>query len=600
MKKILILFLSMALAGSAAGCSKNPPIVPDETHIQTETTPTEETLFSEDSYEDFSVDIYRCDDVYRTADTPTHGYGTLSLPMGQEVLTVRDFKILLCYDGCDPTDVLNRAFSGYAPVWRIDQYEEFTTADGRSFPTRRYSNIVPDEIKAQMIAQGAPESVTNPRDYLYLLTLDEIHYAYLHLKGREDTERLPNEAELADSMVKNSQIRYQPGVSSVGVVNPMGFINVISNDGGLRFRSVFLPVSEGGGYTDAIRVDDRHVLYLTYGKNSKDENGSYRKSDIHFYLIDTLEGAIAASAEYADEFTYSMADYTDNGIVLVDFDVVGKDETKVNHALRLDCSNGELTVESVQRETAYPYNEQRIVSPTGEYVVYEVVDDGYGRGGIEVRYANGERARILTCKSWWDAADAGYHGDAALGYVTGYSAAGFADDTHLVYTIGGYSGADGFGIIDLAAGENTEYTDSTYQLYVVGDGVVAFAEHKRNEEGHPEPYRIWSMTLDGTRTLLASTDETDDVSDLPKNMSNRGQGEPFFTFTEVSSKEVPDWFYHTLSYQVEAIYTADWKEKLAVIEYPSDGGYRMVRNIYFCEDSVTVVLPIEQSEEEGE
>lgn len=210
MKKILITLLSMIIVLSAVGCNQTPPDVPDDTDNQPENNDLEDQLLSYDNYDEFLKDIYLCDDVYILDDTPTHGSGSILLPMAQDVLELNHYKLLLCDDGCDPTAVVSRAFWGYGPGWRIDKYEEHTTEDGWSFPTRRYINEVPDEIKAQMISQGAPESVTEPRDYIYLLTLDEQHYAYIHLKGIENTERLANESELADSIVKNARINFEP------------------------------------------------------------------------------------------------------------------------------------------------------------------------------------------------------------------------------------------------------------------------------------------------------------------------------------------------------------------------------------------------------
>ncbi len=154
-------------------------------------------------YDEFSNGIYLCTDVYRTNQTPTHGRGTIAIPTA-DIFELSDYDILLCNDGCDQTDVVSRRFWGYAPSWRIDKYVEFTADDGWSYYTRRYINEVPENIKAEMISQGAPESVTNPRDYIYLLTLDENHYAYIHLKGKEGVEPAINESKLADNIVKSA------------------------------------------------------------------------------------------------------------------------------------------------------------------------------------------------------------------------------------------------------------------------------------------------------------------------------------------------------------------------------------------------------------
>ncbi len=156
-----------------------------------------------------SLSIYLCDDVYRSASTPTHGEASVYSPVPLTDYVMEDCKILLCADGCDPADVVNRAFSGYAPVWRIDQYEEYTTADGWHFDTRRYINEVPEYIRQQMKDQGAPEYVMFPREYLYLVTLDETHYAYFDMVPADvEGEKPADEVALVNELVKQFRIEW--------------------------------------------------------------------------------------------------------------------------------------------------------------------------------------------------------------------------------------------------------------------------------------------------------------------------------------------------------------------------------------------------------
>lgn len=207
MKKIFVLLLIAVLVLSCAACNRTVPSGTND--ISDNTKPIEEQ--KQDLPTEIvtkSVDIYRCDDVYRTDDTPTHGSGTISIPINVSEYELSDFEILFCDDGCDPTDVVSRAFWGYGPGWRIDKYEEHTANDGWNFGTRKYINEVPDSIKNDMISQGAPESITNPRDYIYLLALDEKHYAYIHIKGIEGTEKVDNEQAIADEFVKKAQVEF--------------------------------------------------------------------------------------------------------------------------------------------------------------------------------------------------------------------------------------------------------------------------------------------------------------------------------------------------------------------------------------------------------
>jgi len=136
-------------------------------------------------YEEVLADIYRCDDVYRTDDTPTHGSGTIALPKSQDVWEVKDYQILLCDDGCDPADVVSRASQGYALAYPVFLEGEF---DG---------NYHAYKFKIE-------------RNYysLYLLVLDDSHYAYIELEKKVNDETTEYEEELADCFIKNVKISF--------------------------------------------------------------------------------------------------------------------------------------------------------------------------------------------------------------------------------------------------------------------------------------------------------------------------------------------------------------------------------------------------------
>ncbi len=368
-------------------------------------------------------------------------------------------------------------------------------------------------------------------------------------------------------------------------------VNVVENNGALDVKAVLLPVPKDGGYMDPIKIDERHTIYITYEVEKNEETGKYYKTKPHFYLIDVLSSEIIDDYPYyalsdSEDLSLFEVDYTDDGIIFMEMGNLG-DRLGVMKAYRLTY-DGELKFTPVVRTELYPYNSSKIVSPTGEYVVYGRDEGGYGDGGIDIVYAGGAKYRFLNNVSLDNAGG-------SLGAVTYYTPVGFADDSHLVYHIGGYEHIKGFGIYDLATGENKMFDDGKYQLSIVGDGVISFEEPRRNNEGLPEQYRTWSMTLDGKMTLTASVDEADGVPTMPRNISNRLRSEPIYSFTSRSFKVVPDYFYKTVSYVVESIYSPDMKEKLAVIEYPSDSNQRAVRNIHFAENSVTIVLPVEPS-----
>ncbi len=373
-------------------------------------------------------------------------------------------------------------------------------------------------------------------------------------------------------------------------VDPFGTVAVFSNPGELDINVVLLPIPDGGRYDVAVKYDERHMLYITYGDHFTEENGLTCWTDVRFYLIDILESRIVADAASDINIQCDYTDYTDDGIILFDATTIGDGEYQIERALSVKYENGGLIIESINRENVFPYSDSQVVSPTGEYVLYSTIDDSKGRGGIDVRYANGAVYRIISNKSRWDAADAGYSGDEALGYAKYYNAVGFLDNTRLVYSISGYEWSYGFGIYDLATGENTEYLHSNYRLSHVGDGFVAF-EETGGSSSYPEQYRIWTMTPDGAMTLVASVDEADGVPTMPTVISCRYWDAPLYSFRKSVSKNVPEYLHRYLSYTKESFYSADMKELLAVIEYPSDANSTAVRNIYFYENSLTIILP---------
>ncbi|MBQ7974633.1 MAG: hypothetical protein IJ300_02980 [Clostridia bacterium] len=208
MKKIHVVLLAAVMLLSVVGCDKTPSDVSDNTDNDKENKSVEEQLLSHDNYDVFEDEIYLCDDVYRGDDTPTHGTASIALPMAQDVLEVKDYDILLCGDGCSPESVVSRASQGYAPAYRV-------VADGEidgNFKVLKFKMEIPEQMLEDIKKQGVYEQITEEIEskYYYLLVLDEKHYAYINLERIEGAEKIENEAELADSIVKNARVTFEP------------------------------------------------------------------------------------------------------------------------------------------------------------------------------------------------------------------------------------------------------------------------------------------------------------------------------------------------------------------------------------------------------
>ena len=214
MKKTLFSLLSLILCLSFSGCTmfvslpndtENAPDIPKIT-VDGE---TEEQLLSFDNYDEFLDDIYLCDDVYRSDETPVHGTGSILLPMPyDDLLEVKDYDILLCGDYCAYEAVVSRASQGYAPAYRVVLDGEI---DG-NFKTLKFKMEIPEGMLEDIKKQGVYDQIVEEIEsqYYYLLVLDERHYAYINLGIKDGAERSGNESEIADAIVKNAMVSFEP------------------------------------------------------------------------------------------------------------------------------------------------------------------------------------------------------------------------------------------------------------------------------------------------------------------------------------------------------------------------------------------------------
>ena len=201
MKKIFITLLLVIVMLAMVGCNKTQIVNTDNVEIDKNQIENPTVNSGDD---EFFVDIYACDEVYKTEETKIYGKGSVDLTNIQDNFEVFDCQLLLCEDKCNPADVVSRMSQGYAAVYQVALDEEF---DG-NYKTQEFKMVIPEGMIDEFENQ---ENEAAPKDgnYYYLLTLDETHYAYVHIGRKEGLKKIENEAEVADSIIKNAQVNLE-------------------------------------------------------------------------------------------------------------------------------------------------------------------------------------------------------------------------------------------------------------------------------------------------------------------------------------------------------------------------------------------------------
>ncbi len=154
-----------------------------------------------------TVDIYRCWDVSLGENAETHGTATVWTSALLTDYTVSEVQVRLCEDGCDPAALAYRGYWGNAEGWQFEVSSAHTTAEGWNYNTWVFPNVIPKEIQADRKAHGAPESVYAPREYIYLMAVDDVHYVYVVLRPRFYGGEVPaDEAAYLNSIMKEARV----------------------------------------------------------------------------------------------------------------------------------------------------------------------------------------------------------------------------------------------------------------------------------------------------------------------------------------------------------------------------------------------------------
>ncbi len=153
------------------------------------------------------LDIYRCDDVYRTADTKSYGDATVYIPIALTDYNVKDIQVVFCPDECEKKELTLTALSGYARVYPIVCTEKYSPTEGWNYPTERYTYAFPDGFFAESEYSDAHLSPRYERDYIYLLTFDEYIYVFINIVPNDINSSMPEcEIDTVSAIVKETVI----------------------------------------------------------------------------------------------------------------------------------------------------------------------------------------------------------------------------------------------------------------------------------------------------------------------------------------------------------------------------------------------------------
>ncbi len=330
-----------------------------------------------------SLPIYRCDDVYRTDDTPTHGNGTITLAIEGSGFEVTDCQLLLCDDGCEQNAVVSRASQGYAVAYNTVLAREF---EG-NYPTRAFSMGIPEPMVDDLIKQGIYEKFVDEleREYYYLLSLDRTHYAYICIEPMEGTQKVENEAEIIDGIIKNVNVSFSshPAADTTEppVITSQPIEYILPLECNSASREYLYPVSAYGD-----------VLYYAYSTYS------------NVGIYPSTEGYTNGYVTVA-----KRNDFTTPGILYYTYRITCKDGAVVS------VEEVETIIKPAVLENGKPYSGKL----EGEHRT-----KSYGAGGIRSMYIvfSGDNVEIY---SYIDGTDAGgkYFGPYEYDETTGYFSA---------------------------------------------------------------------------------------------------------------------------------------------------------------------------------
>ncbi|MBQ9133527.1 MAG: hypothetical protein IJX64_03235 [Clostridia bacterium] len=400
-----------------------------------------------------------------------------------------------------------------------------------------------------------------------LLTLSAVGCSFIGPKETtEDTPDLPSSITTTSSATTEVTTTAD-AVADTPDASESPF-RVLANDGNVNIHTLALPL-EGENmryYDTALEHDARYRVLLRYDRDSALNQCHYNA----MYIVDALRGEIVGAFTLDASAGYPKIAYTDDGSVIY---AAVSDENGVllsYYALGLTEENGVFTVRETELQADDPTVVRRFVSAEGKHTGYQTQGNHPDDGAIYVRSSDGGVKLLCENKT----------GDTVgITDVTVYSLSGFADDTHLVYAIGGWEWSKGYGIYNTDTGENTEVLNGKSLHGIFGGALYCSVSSEYVTQ------KIWRADMDGGETLVASRDAADGVFVMPEEQAFILDHSMWYTYPAAEGSGI--------DVTQVAFYSPDFDKQLAVIEYSQDieSEKIMPHRFLVYDDSITVVVP---------
>ena len=401
-----------------------------------------------------------------------------------------------------------------------------------------------------------------------------------------DAEQTQNDTYAADS---SAEPIISTGTSSQTWIDTDAIRNA-----GYTFGGQVLSTRQEDTRCRSFPLGTQYRLYIFYDPDRTDSTYPYSHRYVRLLVIDTETGASMYCETLDTAYAPSDISYlSENSCILYRLN----EDSNIANAYLVAVMEDEVVVTSYPDQSAETFvrNRAYLVSPDRRYTVVLQEHPLTGDGGITV-YADGTSRRILDNFQLEEANAAGLTGDTGLSAVVGYRPVGFLDGAHLVYNMIAYEGTKGWGIYDLASGENTVFAERNASVIGVHDGIL----YTQHGSGYGNAFdRIDRTAPDGTVTTLVSPDHLRE-----ENMYLWNDG----TWIESVYRETPDTPVHstlpgdmTVEYDIAVdtltlrVLSEDMTEVLLSFDIRADlSRFFWQERILITEARVTAILEIER------